>query len=254
MQLNWLESCKLKSGGCGGVKSDVEFLGTDPSHYKSGLGFVLTSQSSLPNVSLKSTQPWSSEPNESSVLGFCCVGQFFSLLVWSLHRPFSPGLGIGKPSLGLAEGSWLWDGKTRWKEKHYFLCSGFRGRKKAECMQNLHFLKEFEVQQKRKKGWLKDDSTGKWIWIRAHPYPVESLSDGFLFSLDWPKSVFGFSRFTEKPERTFWPRQCICGPSQVVLVVKNPLANANDAWDAGLIPGSGRSSGEGNSNHFNILA
>ena len=178
----------------------------------------------------------------------------FSLLVWSLHRPFSPGLGIGKPSLGLAEGSWLWDGKTRWKEKHYFLCSGFRGRKKAECMQNLHFLKEFEVQQKRKKGWLKDDSTGKWIWIRAHPYPVESLSDGFLFSLDWPKSVFGFSRFTEKPERTFWPRQCICGPSQVVLVVKNPLANANDAWDAGLIPGSGRSSGEGNSNHFNILA
>ena len=106
----------------------------------------------------------------------------------------------------------------------------------------------------KKKGWLKDDSTGKWIWIRAHPYPVESLSDGFLFSLDWPKSVFGFSRFTEKPERTFWPRQCICGPSQVVLVVKNPLANANDAWDAGLIPGSGRSSGEGNSNHFNILA
>lgn len=96
MQLNWLESCKLKSEG-GVVKSDVEFLGTDPSHYKSGLGFILTSQSSPPNVSLKSTQQWSSKSNESSVLGFCSVGQFFSLSVWSLHHPFSPGLESENP-------------------------------------------------------------------------------------------------------------------------------------------------------------
>ena len=33
--------------------------------------------------------------------------------------------------------------------------------------------------------------------------------------------------------------------SQVVLVVKNPPANAGDIRDAGLIPGSGRSPGEG---------
>ena len=32
---------------------------------------------------------------------------------------------------------------------------------------------------------------------------------------------------------------------QVVLVVKNPPANAGDIRDAGLIPGSGRSLGEG---------
>ena len=32
----------------------------------------------------------------------------------------------------------------------------------------------------------------------------------------------------------------------VALVVKNLLANAGDLRDAGLIPGSGRSSGEGN--------
>ena len=36
--------------------------------------------------------------------------------------------------------------------------------------------------------------------------------------------------------------------SQVVLVVKNPPAKAGDARDAGSIPGSGRSSGKGNSN------
>ena len=36
--------------------------------------------------------------------------------------------------------------------------------------------------------------------------------------------------------------------SQVVLVVKDPPANAGDARGAGWIPGSGRSPGEGNCN------
>ena len=36
--------------------------------------------------------------------------------------------------------------------------------------------------------------------------------------------------------------------SQVALVVKNPPANAGDTGDTGLIPGSGRSPGEGNGN------
>ena len=40
----------------------------------------------------------------------------------------------------------------------------------------------------------------------------------------------------------------ICGASQVVLVVKNPSANAGDAGDPGSIPGSGRSPGEENGN------
>ena len=39
-------------------------------------------------------------------------------------------------------------------------------------------------------------------------------------------------------------------PSQVVLVVKNPPANARDATDMDLIPGFGRSPGEGNGNPF----
>ena len=36
--------------------------------------------------------------------------------------------------------------------------------------------------------------------------------------------------------------------SQVVLVVKNPPADAGDMRDVGLIPQSGRSPGEGNGN------
>ena len=36
--------------------------------------------------------------------------------------------------------------------------------------------------------------------------------------------------------------------SQVVLVVKNQPANAGDIKDVGLIPGSGRSPGEGHGN------
>ena len=38
------------------------------------------------------------------------------------------------------------------------------------------------------------------------------------------------------------------GASQVALVVTNPPANPGDLREAGLIPGSGRSPGEGNGN------
>ena len=38
------------------------------------------------------------------------------------------------------------------------------------------------------------------------------------------------------------------GASQVLLVVKNPPANGKDIRDAGLIPGLGKSPGEGNGN------
>ena len=43
--------------------------------------------------------------------------------------------------------------------------------------------------------------------------------------------------------------------SQVVLVVKNPLANAGDIRDAGSIPGSGRSlrGGHGNTLQYSCL-
>ena len=38
--------------------------------------------------------------------------------------------------------------------------------------------------------------------------------------------------------------------SQMVLVVKNLLANAGDTRDTGSVPGSGRSTGEGNGNQL----
>ena len=40
----------------------------------------------------------------------------------------------------------------------------------------------------------------------------------------------------------------VCGTSQVVLVVKSPLANAGDIRDVCLIPGSGRSPGREHGN------
>ena len=42
--------------------------------------------------------------------------------------------------------------------------------------------------------------------------------------------------------------------SRVVLVVKNPPANAGDLRDMGLIPGLGRSPREGMATHSNTLA
>ena len=45
-----------------------------------------------------------------------------------------------------------------------------------------------------------------------------------------------------------WDGLMNVGVSQVVLVVKNSLVNAGDIRDVGLIPGLGRSPGEGNCN------
>ena len=42
--------------------------------------------------------------------------------------------------------------------------------------------------------------------------------------------------------------------SQVVLVVRNQLASAEDARDTGSIPGSGRSPGVESGNYSRILA
>ena len=44
-----------------------------------------------------------------------------------------------------------------------------------------------------------------------------------------------------------FPKECVWA-SQVKLVVKNPPATVGDVRDAGSIPGSGRSPGEGNDN------
>ena len=43
------------------------------------------------------------------------------------------------------------------------------------------------------------------------------------------------------------------GDSQVVLMVKNPPANTGVVRDKGLIPGLGRSSGEGHGNPLQLI-
>ena len=51
-------------------------------------------------------------------------------------------------------------------------------------------------------------------------------------------------------KKRFEPRQSSSRAFQVALVVKNPPANAGDIRDMVSIPGSGRSSGEGNGYPF----
>ena len=61
------------------------------------------------------------------------------------------------------------------------------------------------------------------------------------------KKAVTFCLWLSKVERLTYISKYLWA-SQVVLMVKNLLANAADVRDAGLIPGSRRSPGEGNGN------
>ena len=65
----------------------------------------------------------------------------------------------------------------------------------------------------------------------------------------WWAAIYGVAQSRTRLKRlsSSSSRQC-CWASQVELVVKNLPANAGNAGDTGLIPGSGRSPGEGHSN------
>ena len=52
----------------------------------------------------------------------------------------------------------------------------------------------------------------------------------------------------EEEEKKIYLDLCILRDSQVMLVLKNPPVNAGDIRNIGLIPGSGRSPGEGRGN------
>ena len=54
----------------------------------------------------------------------------------------------------------------------------------------------------------------------------------------------------ERYKETGHRRESVVGQFPGGEVVKNPLANPGDAADAGSIPGSGRSPGEGNGNQI----
>ena len=93
--------------------------------------------------------------------------------------------------------------------------------------------------------------------------PPGSLVHGIFqaWILEWV--AISFSRGSSRPwdwiqvssivgrRFTIWAtREAYAYISQVALVVKNPPANARDIRDTGLIPGSGRSLGEGNDSPF----
>ena len=79
------------------------------------------------------------------------------------------------------------------------------------------------------------------------------------WTLDWTKRFFIYI-YTHTHTHTHTHTYTHIHPSgpkrasQVVLVVKNPPANAGDIRDSGLIPRLGRSHGEGDGYHSSILA
>ena len=108
------------------------------------------------------------------------------------------------------------------------------------------------ILQARTLEWVAISFSSAWKW----KVKVKLLSRIKLLVTSWtaayqaPPSM-GFSR------QEYWSgegKKKNNPTSQVVLVVKNLPANAEDTRDAGLIPGSGRSPKEGHATHFNILA
>ena len=76
-------------------------------------------------------------------------------------------------------------------------------------------------------------SSSKHYVISCYQYYINGIFPGLLFIL----CCLGLNT-------------TVIGVSQVVLVVKNPPANAGDMRDAGLITGLGRSPEGGNGNPF----
>ena len=70
---------------------------------------------------------------------------------------------------------------------------------------------------------------------------VRSLVGDSTYHVAWPK---------DKKKIKLSSHHVVPGTSQVALLVKNLPANAGDARDMDLIPGSGRSPGRGHGNPF----
>ena len=68
------------------------------------------------------------------------------------------------------------------------------------------------------------------------------------WEIPWTEEPGGYRDIAGKQAPYRW------GFPDGVSVIKTPPANAGDTKDMGSIPGSGRSSGEGNDNHSSILA
>ena len=91
----------------------------------------------------------------------------------------------------------------------------------------------------------------KFFMICKNSFPLGGLSFYFLDGTLW--STFLILSMS-KLSILFLIACALRGTSHVALVVKNPLANAGDFRDMGLIPGSGRSPEEGTATHSSVLA
>ena len=90
-------------------------------------------------------------------------------------------------------------------------------------------------------GWMASPTRWTWIWVNSWSWWWTGRP-GVLHSMGLPR--VGHNWETELN----WT--VIFRASQVVLVLKDPPANAGDARDVGSIPGSERSSEGGNGNPF----
>ena len=97
---------------------------------------------------------------------------------------------------------------------------------------------------RQEKGTTEDEMAGWHHWLDGHDF-VQALGDaegqGSLACCSpWSHNEWDMTEWLNN----IW----IIQASQVVLVVKNSPANAEDVRDRGLIPGLRRSPGEGNGN------
>ena len=81
-------------------------------------------------------------------------------------------------------------------------------------------------------------------------YPLEEGREWLPIPVFWPGEFHGLCSPSGHKELNMTGRLSLFRASQLVLVVKNPSANAGDPRDMSLIPGSGRSPGGG---HGNLL-
>ena len=90
---------------------------------------------------------------------------------------------------------------------------------------------------------------------KGHGNPLQySYLENTMDRRTWQATVCGVAKSRIRLKQLSLPAEKAHSASQVALVIKNLSANAGDIRDLGLIPGLGRSPGEGNAIHSSILA
>ena len=88
---------------------------------------------------------------------------------------------------------------------------------------------------------------GKWGWREAEALSPDTAAPPTL-GKSWSSSQGSIWAFTQTTQVSQPPQETTDKEAQVVLLVKNLLANAGDTGDVDSIPGWGKSRGVGNDN------